>query len=93
MLESGLFPDLPLGAPVSRSGPHTPTHTCHDLRTPIPTHFDSGPSLHLLVLLHPLTLGQRQLPQGTGEAEMGTVGEEEREAEAGTYRVPITGLQ
>ena len=36
MLENELFPDLPLGAPVSRSGPHTPTHTCHDLCTPNP---------------------------------------------------------
>lgn len=45
------------------------------------------------MLLRPQILGQKQLPRSTGEAEMGTVGEEEKEAEAGPCKVPITGLQ
>ena len=63
-----------------------------DWSQPLPT-LTAAPSLHLLVLLRPQILGQRQLPWGTREAEMGTVGEEERKAEAGPCKVPIMGLQ
>lgn len=85
-----IFPLEHLCPAVAHTHLHTPVMT--SVPPSLPT-LTAAPSLHLLVPLRPRTLGQRQLPQGTGEAEMGTVGEEEREAEAGAYRVPITGLQ
>lgn len=95
MLQNGLFRNLPLRAPVPCGVPRTRAHACHSpcsSRPPPLTMSRRGRSFPPPAgLLHPQTLGQKQLPRGCQEVGDGNRAWRGRGGGGGALRSPHHG--